>query len=58
MNSSGATTRPWLTICSSAPCAPCGFSEKMPSVMKPSCAIDEYPAISRASVCVKATTEP
>ena len=41
MNSSGATTSPWLTICSSAPWAPCGFSAKIPSVMKPSCATEE-----------------
>ena len=41
MKNSGATTSPWLTICSSAPCAPCGFSAKIPSVMKPSCATEE-----------------
>ena len=41
MKNSGATTSPWLTICSSAPCAPCGFSAKIPSVMKPSWATDE-----------------
>ena len=38
MKNSGAVTSPWLTICSSAPCAPWGCSEKIPSVMKPSCA--------------------
>ena len=58
MKSSGATTSPWLIICSSAPCAPCGSSAKMPSVMKPSCATEEYPTIRRASVCVNATTDP
>ena len=58
MNSSGATTIAWLTICSSAPWAPCEFSAKIPSVMKPSCATEEYPAISRTSVCVKACIEP
>ena len=41
MKNSGATTSPWLTICSSAPCAPSGRSEKIPSVMKPSWATDE-----------------
>ena len=58
MKNSGATTRPWLTICSSAPWAPWGFSAKIPSVMKPSCATEEKPAIRRTSVCVKAITEP
>ena len=38
MKNSGAVTRPWLTICSSAPWPPVGFSEKIPSVMKLSCA--------------------
>jgi hypothetical protein len=41
MKNSGATTSPWLTICRSAPWAPSGRREKIPSVMKPSCAIDE-----------------
>ena len=41
MNSIAATTSPWLNICSSAPCAPCGFSAKIPSVMKPICATEE-----------------
>ncbi len=36
MKNAGAVTSPWLTICSSAPCAPWGRSEKIPSVMKPS----------------------
>ena len=34
MKNIGAVTRPWLTICSSAPWSPVGFSEKIPSVMK------------------------
>ena len=37
----GATTRPWFTIWSTEPFAPSAVSEKIPSVMKPSCAIDE-----------------
>ena len=57
MNNSGATTSPWLTICSSAPWAPWGFSAKIPSVMNPSCATEEYPAIRRASVWLKATAQ-
>ena len=36
MKNSGAVTRAWLTICSSAPWPPSGRSEKMPSTMKPS----------------------
>ena len=58
MKNSGTTTSPWLTICSTAPCAPASVSEKIPSVMKPSCAIDEYPTTSVAEVCVNAITEP
>ncbi len=58
MNSAGATTSPWLNICSSAPCAPCGFSAKIPSRMKPSCATDEYPRIRRAFVWLNACSEP
>ena len=40
---SGATTNPWLTICSTAPCAPLPSrsSAKIPSRMKPSCATEE-----------------
>ena len=38
---SGATTSPWLTICSSAPSIPSGRRAKIPAVMKPSCATDE-----------------
>ena len=43
IRNSGATTSPWLTICSSAPCAPrpSGSRAKIPSTMKPSWAIDE-----------------
>ena len=42
MKNSGATTRPWLTICSSAPWAPASCPRaKIPSVMKPSWAIEE-----------------
>jgi hypothetical protein len=42
MKNSAATTSPWLSICSSAPCAPAASpSAKIPSVMKPSCATDE-----------------
>ena len=41
MKNAGATTSPWLTACNSPPCAPVSCSEKMPSVMKPSCATDE-----------------
>ena len=41
MKNAGATTRPWLTACRTAPCAPCALSAKMPSVMKPSWATDE-----------------
>ena len=43
IRNSGATTSPWLTACSSAPCAPCAASSsaKIPSVMNPSCATDE-----------------
>ena len=58
MKNAGATTRPWLTDCSSAPCAPWSVSEKIPSVMKPSWATDEYPRISRVSVVVNAIAEP
>ena len=58
MRNTGATTSPWLTICSTAPSAPSGRSEKIPSVMKPSCATDENPAIRRTLVCVNAITEP
>ena len=38
---SGTITRPWLTVCSSAPSAPSRRRAKMPSVMKPSWATDE-----------------
>ena len=41
IRNSGATTRPWLTIWKTAPWAPFASSEKIPSMMKPSCAIDE-----------------
>ncbi len=41
MKNAGATTRPWLKACSSAPWAPWPLSAKIPSRMKPSCAIDE-----------------
>ena len=41
MKNAGATTRPWLTACRIAPCAPSGRREKIPSVMKPSWATDE-----------------
>ena len=41
MKNSGATTSPWLTICISAPWAPLSSSEKIPSTMKPSWAIEE-----------------
>ena len=41
MKKAGATTRPWLKACSSAPWAPVSCREKIPSVMKPSCATDE-----------------
>ena len=58
MKNSGATTRPWLTIWSTAPWAPTWVSEKIPSVMKPSCAIDEYATTSVAEVCVNAITDP
>ena len=36
-----ATTSPWLTICITAPWPPLASREKIPSRMKPSCAIDE-----------------
>ena len=59
MKNSGTTTSPCWSICSSAPCAPAASpSAKIPSVMKPSCATDEYPRISRAFVCVNACAEP
>ena len=58
MRISGTTTSPWLTICSTAPCAPRPLRAKIPSVMKPSCATEEYPAIRRTLVWVKAITEP
>ena len=54
----GATTRPWLKACRIAPWAPCEFSAKIPSTMKPSWATDEYPRISRTCVVVKAIAEP
>ena len=38
---SGATTRPWLTICRIAPSAPSARRAKIPAVMKPSCATEE-----------------
>jgi hypothetical protein len=38
---SGATTSPWQMICISAPWAPLGSNEKIPSVMKPSWATEE-----------------
>ena len=38
---SGITTSPWLSIWSTAPWAPLSSREKIPSTMKPSCAIDE-----------------
>ena len=41
MMNSGATTRPWLTICRTAPSAPSGRRAKMPAVMKPSWATEE-----------------
>ena len=41
MKKSAATTRPWLTICISAPWAPSSLKEKMPSTMNPSWAIEE-----------------
>ena len=53
-----ATTSPWLTIWSTDPSAPSARRLKIPRVMNPSWAIDEYPAISRTLVCVKAITEP
>ena len=55
---SGATTSPWLTICITAPWAPSGSSEKIPSVMNPSCATELYPTTSRTSSAVNATTDP
>ena len=58
MKKSGTTTSPWLTICRTAPWAPSSVSEKIPSVMNPSCAIDEYPTTSVADVCVNAITDP
>ena len=58
MKKSGATTSPWLTIWRTAPCAPSSRSAKIPSVMKPSWAIDEYPTTSVAEFCVNAITEP
>ena len=58
MKNSGTTTSPWLTIWMIAPWAPSSRSEKMPSVMNPSCAIDEYPTTSVAEVCVNAITDP
>ena len=41
MRKIAATTSPWFTICSTEPVAPSGRSEKIPIVMKPSCAIEE-----------------
>ena len=41
MKNSGTVTSAWLAIWISAPWAPCGVSEKIPSTMKPSCATDE-----------------
>ena len=55
---SGATTIAWLTICRIEPSAPSGRRAKMPTVMKPSWATEEKPAISRTSSWVKAITEP
>ena len=40
--SSSATTRPWLTICRIAPSEPSARRAKIPAVMKPSWATDEY----------------
>ncbi len=55
---SATVTTPWLTICSSAPCAPRASREKIPSVMKPSWATDEYPRIRRTFVVVNAMIDP
>ena len=41
IRNSGTTTRPWFSIWKTAPWAPLSSSAKMPSVMKPSCAIEE-----------------
>ena len=58
MKNSGTVTSPWLTICSSAPCTPCSFRAKIPSVMKPIWATEEKPSTSRVFVELNAITEP
>ena len=38
---SGMITSPWVTICITAPWAPLGSRAKIPSTMKPICAMEE-----------------
>ncbi len=58
MKNSGTVTRPWLTICSSAPCTPSWLRAKIPSVMKPIWATEENATTRRASGVVNAIAEP
>ncbi len=51
-------TKPWLSICSTAPTPPCVFSTKMPSVTKPICATDEYATSFLRSFCTVETAAP
>ena len=54
----GTTTRPWLTICRTAPFDPDSLSAKIPARMNPSWATEENPSTSLMSVVVNAIDEP
>ena len=53
-----AETRPWLTEWSTAPVMPRLSTEKMPSTIRPICAIDEYATTPRTSGWRNASSEP
>ena len=58
MRNSGTTTSPWFSIWRIAPWAPFPAKAKIPSTMKPSCAIDEYASTSRMLSWENARTDP
>ena len=58
IRNSGTVTSPWFSIWKSAPWAPFSSKAKMPSTMKPSCAIEEYASTSRTLSCENARIDP
>src|SRR5689334_9088164 len=53
-----AEIKPWLTICSTEPSRPRSFTAKMPIVISPICASDEYAITPRRSGARNASSDP